>query len=134
VTDIGAGYDHITGAIGGAIAAAAGADFLCYVTPAEHLSLPELEDVRLGVLASRIAAHAADIAKGVGGAEEQDRRMAVARKKLDWEEQAGLSLDPERSRQVHSKHASVGATCSMCGKFCAMELMEKYLSVSAPRC
>jgi len=134
VTDIGAGYDHITGAIGGAIAAAAGADFLCYVTPSEHLSLPDLEDVKQGVMASRIAAHAADIVKGVKGAEQWDRKMSEARKRLDWEEQARLSLDPEQSRQVHVKHASVGSACSMCGEFCAMELVEKYLGVSAPKC
>jgi phosphomethylpyrimidine synthase len=134
VTDIAAGYDHITGAIGGAIAAAAGTDFLCYVTPAEHLSIPDPEDVRQGVIASRIAAHAADIVKGVKGAQEWDRKMSIARKKLDWAEQARLSLDPQRARQVHSKHASVGAACSMCGKYCAMELMEKFLGTTAPRC
>ncbi len=134
VTDVGAGYDHITGAIGGAIAAASGTDFLCYVTPAEHLSLPDPEDVRQGVVASRIAAHAGDIVRGVTGAEQWDREMSVARKKFDWEEQARLSLDPERSRQVHSKHASAGAACSMCGEFCAMALMEEYLGVSAPKC
>ncbi len=134
VTDIAAGYDHITGAIGGAIAAAAGTDFLCYVTPSEHLSLPDPEDVKQGVIASRIAAHAGDIAKGVKGAEQRDRQMSLARKKLDWEEQARLSLDPERSYQVHAKHASVGSACSMCGEFCAMELVEKYLGVKATRC
>ena len=134
VTDIGAGYDHITGAIGGAIAAAAGTDFLCYVTPSEHLSLPDFEDVRQGVIASRIAAHAGDIVKGVKGAEEWDRRMSVARKRFDWEEQARLSLDPERSHRVHHQHNSAGAACSMCGKYCAMELVEKYLGVSSPRC
>ncbi len=133
VTDIAAGYDHITGAIGGAIAAAAGTDFLCYVTPAEHLSLTDPEDVKQGVIASRIAAHAGDIVKGVNGAEDWDKRMAMARKKLDWKEQARLSLDPELSRQVHSKHASAGVACSMCGEFCAMELMEKYLGISAPK-
>ena len=133
VTDIAAGYDHITGAIGGAIAAAAGTDFLCYVTPAEHLSLPDPEDVRQGVIASRIAAHAGDIVKGVNGAEDWDRRMSLARKKLDWQEQARLSLDPELSRQVHSKHASAGVACSMCGDFCAMELMEKYLGITSPK-
>jgi phosphomethylpyrimidine synthase len=133
VTDVAAGYDHITGAIGGAIAAAAGTDFLCYVTPAEHLSLPDAEDVRQGVIASRIAAHAGDIVKGVKGAEERDRQMSVARKKLDWAEQARLSLDPERSRRVHGKHASAGAACSMCGEFCAMALMENYLGISAPK-
>jgi len=134
VTDVAAGYDHITGAIGGAIAAAAGADFLCYVTPAEHLSLPDPDDVKQGVIASRIAAHAADIAKGVKGAQEWDREMSVARKKLDWEEQSRLSLDPEHSRQVHSKHTAVGSACSMCGDYCAMALMEKFLGISVPRC
>jgi len=134
VTDIAAGYDHITGAIGGAIAAAAGADFLCYVTPSEHLSLPDPEDVRQGVIASRIAAHAADIAKGVKGAEEWDNKMSLARKKLDWEEQARLSLDPENSRQVHQKHASAGSACSMCGGYCAMELMEEYLGIKTAKC
>jgi len=133
VTDIGAGYDHITGAIGGAVAAAAGTDFLCYVTPSEHLGLPEPEDVRQGVMASRIAAHAGDIVKGVKGAQEWDRKMSAARKKLDWEEQVRLSLDPELSRQVHSKHSSAGKACSMCGEYCAMELMEEYLGISAPK-
>jgi len=134
VTDIGAGYDHITGAIGGAIAAAAGTDFLCYVTPSEHLSLPDAEDVRQGVIASRIAAHAGDIVKGVKGAAERDRKMSLARKQFDWEEQAKLSLDPERSRRVHRQHSSVGQACSMCGKYCAMELVDKYLGVGSPRC
>jgi phosphomethylpyrimidine synthase len=134
VTDVGAGYDHITGAIGGAVAAAAGTDFLCYVTPAEHLSLPDSEDVRQGIIASRIAAHAGDIVKGVKNAQEWDRKMSMARKKLDWEEQARLSLDTKLSRQVHSKHASAGKACSMCGGYCAMELMEEYLGVSAREC
>jgi len=133
VTDIAAGYDHITGAIGGAIAAAAGTDFLCYVTPSEHLCLPDPEDVKQGVIASRIAAHAGDIIKGVKGAEEWDRKMSRARKELDWEEQARLSLDPGLARQVHSKHTSAGAACSMCGEFCAMELMEKYLGITSPK-
>ena len=134
VTDIAAGYDHITGAIGGAIAASAGADFLCYVTPAEHLSLPDPDDVRQGVIASRIAAHAADIVKGVKGAAERDKKMAIARKKLDWEEQAQLSLDPTLARRVHGKHASTGSACSMCGQFCAMELVAKYLNVPSIKC
>ncbi len=134
VTDIGAGYDHVTGAIGGAIAAAAGADFLCYVTPSEHLSLPELEDVREGVVVSRIAAHAADIVKGVKGAKEWDYQMSLARKKLDWEKQASLSLDPEKFRRLHSRYAPKGAACSMCGDYCAMEMVEKYLGISAVRC
>ncbi len=127
VTDIGAGYDHITGAIGGAIAAAAGADFLCYVTPTEHLSLPDAEDVRQGVIASRIAAHAGDIVKGVKGAREWDQKMSRARKNLDWETQVKLSLDPELSQRVHGKIPSSERTCSMCGKYCAMAIVEKYL-------
>jgi phosphomethylpyrimidine synthase len=134
VTDVGAGYDHITAAIGGAIAAAAGADFLCYVTPSEHLSLPTIEDVKEGVIASRIAAHAADIVKGVKGAQEWDEQMSRARKALDWETQAELSLDPELSRQVHGKIPASGVTCSMCGKYCAMAIVEKYLGISAPKC
>ncbi|MFH1485615.1 MAG: phosphomethylpyrimidine synthase ThiC [Chloroflexota bacterium] len=134
VTDVAAGYDHITGAIGGAIAAAAGADFLCYVTPSEHLSLPGLEDVREGVIASRIAAHAADIVKGVKGARDWDLRMSTARKNLDWEEQARLSLDPERAKCVHGRGASSGRTCSMCGDFCAMELVGRYLGTRVARC
>jgi len=134
VTDVAAGYDHITGAIGGAIAAAAGTDFLCYVTPSEHLSLPDSEDVRQGVIASRIAAHAGDIVKGVKGAEDWDREMSVARKNLDWAEQARLSLDPERSRQVHSQHASASKACSMCGEYCAMELVAKYLDIKTAKC
>jgi phosphomethylpyrimidine synthase len=134
VTDVGAGYDHITAAIGGAIAAVAGADFLCYVTPTEHLSLPNVEDVKEGVIASRIAAHAADIVKGVKGAKEWDERMSKARKALDWETQAKLSLNPELSQQVHSKIPASGVTCSMCGKYCAMAIVEKYLGISAPKC
>ena len=134
VTDIAAGYDHITGAIGGAIAAAAGADFLCYVTPAEHLSLPDPEDVRQGVIASRIAAHAADIAKGVKGAAEHDQQMSQARKHLDWQEQARLSLDPERVQQGHTRHQTSGKACSMCGQFCAMQLVSEQLGVSVPNC
>ncbi len=128
VTDIGAGYDHITGAIGGAIAAATGTDFLCYVTPTEHLSLPDVEDVKQGVIASRIAAHVGDIVKGVKGAKEWDEKMSRARKNLDWASQAGLSLDPELSRQVHSKIPTTEKTCSMCGKYCALAIVEKYLS------
>jgi phosphomethylpyrimidine synthase len=134
VTDVGAGYDHITAAIGGAVAAAAGADFLCYVTPTEHLSLPGIEDVKEGVIASRIAAHAGDIAKGVKNARDWDEQMSRARKALDWQTQAKLSLNPERSRQVHGKIPASGATCSMCGKYCAMAIVENYLGISAPKC
>jgi len=134
VTDIGAGYDHITAAIGGAIAAAAGADFLCYVTPTEHLSLPGIQDVKEGVIASRIAAHAADIVKGVQDAREWDEQMSRARKALDWKTQAELSLDRELSQQIHSKIPAGGATCSMCGKYCAMAIVDKYLGISTPKC
>ena len=133
VTDIGAGYDHIVSAIGGAIAAAAGVDFLCYVTPTEHLSLPDVDDVKQGVIASRIAAHAGDIVKGVKGAREWDERMSRARKALDWQTQADLSLDPQLSQQVHNKIPSSGETCSMCGKYCAMAIVEEYLSRRAVR-
>ncbi len=134
VTDIGAGYDHITGAIGGAIAGAAGADFLCYVTPAEHLSLPDPEDVRQGVIASRIAAHAADIVKGVAGAAERDRRMSIARKHLDWEEQSRLALDPLKVMEGHTRYKTSGKACSMCGQFCAMQLISEQLGVTTPDC
>jgi phosphomethylpyrimidine synthase len=134
VTDIAAGYDHIAGAIGGAVAAAAGADFLCYVTPAEHLTLPDTEDVRRGVIAARIAAHAGDIAKGVGGALAWDTKMATARKRLDWEEQIRLAIDPEHARRMRSRSEYSGAACSMCGQYCAMDLMDKYLGISVPKC
>lgn len=127
VTDIGAGYDHITAAIGGAIAAAAGADYLCYVTPTEHLSLPDPDDVREGIIATRIAAHAADIVKGVKGAWDWDQKMSQARKNLDWEEQLKLALDPTKALRDHAKHGTTGAACSMCGKYCAMEIVSNYL-------
>ncbi len=135
VTDIGAGYDHITGAIGGAIAAAAGADFLCYVTPSEHLSLPDENDVRDGIIASRIAAHAADIVKGVPGAMEWDRKMSAARKALDWTAQAELALVPDLARKGHLKTPTHEQTCSMCGKYCAMAVVDQYLgSKTATQC
>jgi len=134
VTDVAAGYDHITAAIGGAIAGASGADFLCYVTPAEHLSLPDAEDVKIGVIASRIAAHAADIARGIKKASEWDKKMSAARKNLDWKSQAELSLDPEKAQMVHNKYATSGPACSMCGDYCAMALVEKYLGSSAIKC
>ena len=134
VTDVAAGYDHITGAIGGALAAWAGADFLCYVTPAEHLGLPEAEDVRQGVIASRIAAHAADIAKGIPQAADWDYKMSLARKKLDWAAQARLSLDPERAKQVREKRGTSSEACSMCGDFCAMELTARFLGGKANQC
>jgi phosphomethylpyrimidine synthase len=134
VTDIGAGYDHITSAIGGAIAGAYGADFLCYVTPAEHLALPDAMDVKNGVIASRIAAHAADIVRSQGKAAERDKQMSIARKNLDWEGQAELALDPERVREVHAKYAVKGPACSMCGDYCAMDLVKKYLGITATKC
>lgn len=131
VTDIAPGYDHITAAIGGAIAAWSGAAFLCYVTPAEHLALPNVDDVHDGIIASKIAAHAADIAKGIPGARDQDDRMAKARRKLDWDAQWLEALDPEtakairESRMPEEDHSD---TCSMCGKFCAVRSMNKALS------
>jgi phosphomethylpyrimidine synthase len=128
VTDIAMGYDHIAAAIGGAIAGAAGADFLCYVTPAEHIRLPNVEDVKEGVIASKIAAHAADISKGVIGAAEHDKRMAVCRKDLDWQGQISLSLDPERIRKWRSEAPPAEQdVCSMCGEFCAIRKVEKAL-------
>ncbi len=134
VTDIAAGYDHITSAIGGAMAAMYGADFLCYVTPSEHLAIPDVDDVREGVMAARIAAHAADIVKGIPGAAERDKQMAAARKKLDWDKQANFALDPEKVRKVHQQRATSGSACSMCGQYCAMELVGKYLGVKATKC
>jgi phosphomethylpyrimidine synthase len=120
-TDIAPGYDHITAAIGGAIAAAAGADFLCYVTPAEHLCIPDVEDVRAGVIAARIAAHSADIAKRLPGAIERDRQMSVYRRDLDWEGMMSLALDPDWARQRVSL-SSDKETCTMCGELCAVKL------------
>lgn len=121
VTDVAPGYDHITSAIGGAICAAAGADYLCYVTPAEHLGLPDVEDVIEGVMASRIAAHAADIAKGVPGAREWDDLMSRARRELDWAAMERLALDPGRVRVTRGdRPTSDDAACSMCGKFCSV--------------
>ena len=128
VTDIAPGYDHITGAIGGAVAAMNGAAFLCYVTPAEHLALPNVEDVKQGIIASKIAAHAADIAKGVRGARDWDDRMSLARKKLDWEAMFDLSMDPEKARAYRaSAKPEKEDTCSMCGNFCAVKNMNRIL-------
>ena len=131
VTDIAPGYDHITAAIGGAVAAMSGAAFLCYVTPAEHLALPNVEDVKQGIIASKIAAHAADIAKGIPGAREIDDKMADARRALDWEAQFACALDPDTARAIRDSrkpeddHSDTG---SMCGKFCAVRSMNKALS------
>jgi phosphomethylpyrimidine synthase len=128
VTDIAPGYDHITSAIGGAIAAAAGADFLCYVTPAEHLKLPSLEDVKEGVVASRIAAHAADIVKKVPVALEADERMARCRSNLDWQGQISLSLDPEKAKTYREEGGAYhGPTCTMCGEYCAIKVYKRAL-------
>lgn len=128
VTDIAPGYDHITAAIGGAIAATYGASFLCYVTPAEHLRLPDLNDVKEGIVASRIAAHAADIAKGLPGARDLDDEMAKARRALDWEKMFELSIDPEKARRYRMEAAPEKEdTCSMCGNFCAVKNMNRIL-------
>ena len=140
VTDIAPGYDHITAAIGGAIAAQAGAAFLCYVTPAEHLALPNVDDVKQGIIASKIAAHAADIAKGIPGAKEWDKKgvrgardiddkMADARRVLDWDKQWECALDPETAKAIRADRSPEHEdTCSMCGKFCAVRSMNKALA------
>jgi phosphomethylpyrimidine synthase len=128
VTDIAPGYDHITSAIGGAIAAANGADFLCYVTPAEHLRLPDVDDVKEGIIASKIAAHAADIAKGLPGARDIDNKMSDARRRVDYEEMFKYAIDPDKAREYYeSTPPSERHTCSMCGKMCAMRTVNKIL-------
>jgi len=126
VTDVAPGYDHLTAAIGSAVAGAAGADFLCYVTPAEHLGLPDAQDVREGIMASRIAAHVADIAKGLDGALDWDRRMAAARCGLDWAEQEKLCIDPQKFRQIRERRGSQTDACSMCGEFCVYKVLKNY--------
>lgn len=124
VTDLAPGYDHITSAIGGAIAASAGADFLCYVTPAEHLAIPNIDDVKEGVIASKIAAEAADVAKGVKGAWDKEVEMANARKNFDWEKQFELAFDQEKPRKCRGrKPISEDDMCTMCGEFCALRLV-----------
>ena len=128
VTDIAPGYDHITAAIGGAVAAASGADFLCYVTPAEHLRLPDAADVREGLVATKIAAHAADIAKGVPGARDADNRMSDARRRVDWEGMFAEALDPVRAREYfESAQPSTEGTCTMCGEMCAMRTVNQIM-------
>jgi phosphomethylpyrimidine synthase len=124
VTDVAAGYDHIAGAIGGAVAAMHGAAFLCYVTPAEHLKLPEPDEVREGIMASRIAAHAADVARGLPGAREWDDRMSAARVALDWEGQLQQAMDPPRARELRAQSGAGESheTCTMCGPFCAIKV------------
>ena len=128
VTDVAPGYDHITSAIGGAVAAANGADFLCYVTPAEHLRLPDLDDMREGIIASKIAAHAADIAKGVKGAREWDNKMSDARREIDWDKMFELALDPEKPKAYRASSVPREEnTCTMCGEQCAVKNMNKIL-------
>jgi phosphomethylpyrimidine synthase len=128
VTDVAPGYDHITSAIGGAVAAANGADFLCYVTPAEHLRLPNLDDMKEGIIATKIAAHAADIAKNIKGAKEWDYKMSKARQEIDWETMFKLSIDPEKARRYRKESMPEHEdTCTMCGKMCAMRNMNKVM-------
>lgn len=128
VTDIAPGYDHITSAIGGAVAAMSGASFLCYVTPAEHLRLPDLDDVKEGIISARIAAHAADIAKGVPGAADWDNDMSQARRQLDWDKMFSLAIDPEKARSYRaSSKPEKEDTCSMCGNFCAVKNVNRIL-------
>jgi phosphomethylpyrimidine synthase len=126
VTDIGMGYDHLTGAIGGALAAMHGADFLCYLTPKEHLGLPDVQDVIDGVVASKIAAHAADIARGVKGAREVDDEMSKARADLDWKKMYSLSLNPEKARMMRGDCGEDIDVCSMCGSFCAVKINKEW--------
>ena len=127
VTDIAAGYDHVACAIGGAVAGAAGADFLCYVTPAEHLCLPDVDDVREGVVVTKIAAHAADIARGHKLAMERDRQMSRARKNLDWDTQMKLAIDPEKARRYREQNPPAeDDVCTMCGKYCAIKQVREY--------
>ncbi|MEJ2744530.1 MAG: phosphomethylpyrimidine synthase ThiC [bacterium] len=127
VTDVAPGYDHVTSAIGGAIAASAGADYLCYVTSTEHLGLPGPEDVREGVITTRIAAHAADIAKGIRGAADWDLAMAGKRKKRDWEGMIDLSLDKRKAESIHAASPSRSSdVCTMCGDYCSIKLVEEY--------
>ena len=128
VTDIAPGYDHITSAIGGAVAAMSGASFLCYVTPAEHLRLPDLDDVKEGIISARIAAHAADIAKGVPGAADWDNDMSQARRQLDWDKMFSLAIDPEKARSYRaSSKPEKEDACSMCGNFCAVKNVNRIL-------
>ena len=129
VTDIAPGYDHITSAIGGAIAASCGADFLCYVTPAEHLRLPTVDDVKEGIIAARIAAHAADLVKGIPGAQEWDDAMSKARVDVDFDKMISLSIDPEKARRYYeSSKPECEGTCTMCGKMCPARTMKRILA------
>jgi len=135
VTDIAAGYDHINAAIGGAISAWAGAEFLCYVTASEHIGLPDVDQVHEGVVAARIAAHAADLAKGLPGAAEWDLELSRARKDLDWARQIALAVDPKRAGELRKSRSDDSSSgCAMCGKYCAMEIMSQYLGTSKQSC
>ena len=135
VTDVAPGYDHITAAIGGTLAAVSGADFLCYVTPAEHLALPTIEDVHTGVITSRIAAHAADLVRNVPGARDWDRKMAEARKVLDWDAQMELAIDPDLARAKRGARNKAGEeACSMCGDYCAVKIISQYFDKPACPC
>jgi len=126
VTDVASGYDHISASIGAALAGSFGADFLCYVTPSEHLRHPSIEDVREGVIASKIAAHAADLAKGIKSAREWDRELSMARAKRDWRRQVALSIDPEKARQYRlSSRPKLEDVCTMCGQYCSIKLMQE---------
>lgn len=128
VTDVALGYDHISGAIGGALAAFYGADFLCYLTPAEHIRHPSVEDVRVGIIASKIAAHAADIAKGLARALDWDERLSLARKRRDWTQQIKLAVDPQKARAYRkSSHPKIKDVCTMCGEFCSIKLIDECL-------
>jgi len=135
VTDVAPGYDHVVSAIGGAVAAMAGADFLCYVTPAEHLGLPAPEDVREGVITARIAGHAADIVKGIPGARDRDLAMSRARKALNWERQLALAIDPQKARRMRQeRNPEEMRECTMCGEFCAMKLVADFLGTTKTVC
>ncbi|KUO53025.1 MAG: phosphomethylpyrimidine synthase [Desulfitibacter sp. BRH_c19] len=129
VTDTGVGHDHISAAIGGAVASWAGADFICYVTPAEHIGIPNTDQVREGVVAARIAAHCGDLAKGMPGAINWDLEMSIARKELDWDKQISLAIDPGTAQRIWKERSDdFSSKCTMCGQFCAMEIISQYLN------
>ena len=128
VTDIAPGYDHITSAIGGALASSFGADFLCYVTPSEHLRLPNLDDVKEGIIATKIAAHSGDIAKKIPGAMDWDNKMSKARQELDWDKMFDLCIDPEKAKRYRKESTPEhNDSCTMCGKMCSMRNMNKIM-------
>lgn len=135
LTDIAAGYDHINAAIGGALSTWAGAEFLCYVTPAEHIGLPGVNEVHEGVIAARIAAHAGDLAKGMKKAHQWDLEMSMARKKLDWKRQIELAIDPQRAAEIRkTRNNGESEVCAMCGKYCAARIVSKYLKTPQHSC